>query len=79
MLPLDWIKNVRKTTPRKLAQEWRVAYTTIWRPATGRASPSFALVVKFHRESGGKVTLADWLELRAPPALSEAPKRKGKT
>ena len=41
---------------------WGISTTTLSRPLKGERWPSEIVLVKFHDLSGGKVTLADWIE-----------------
>lgn len=76
MAPDKWMERegyspgARPGSPASLAGKWGVAPSTISRRLRDRTMPPADILIRFHVESGGEVSLADWIEFTKPDLKS---------
>lgn len=62
MKPSEFLRQ-SKITAAEVADMMGVDVSSVYKPASGHAWPSFALMVAFHRLSDGMVGIGDWIRV----------------
>lgn len=77
MQPLEWLAASKRTTAA-LAEHWGFSRSSVSRMVRGeRTLPSFEVMAAFFIESGGEVTIEDWLALALPLLSGDVAQRIG--